>query len=105
MSKLYYFAHPYSGNPEENFRLANERTVKLIDAGWQIFSPIGHGHPIQVIKDRPCSEWMNLNYVIMSRCDGLILAPEWQKSKGCVLEREWFAKRGLPILEYDGLML
>jgi len=105
MSKLYYFAHPYSGNPEENFRLANERTVVLIENDWDVFSPISHSHPLQLIKDRPYDEWMELDNVIMSRCDGLILAPGWQKSKGCVLEREWFAKRGLPILEYDGLML
>lgn len=103
--KLYYFAHPYSGNPEENFRLANERTLKLLNAGYNVFSPITHSHPLQAIESHDYEFWMQLDEVIIPRCGGLILAPGWRKSKGCQSERDIFAKRGLPILEYAELTL
>jgi len=101
MPKLFYFAHPYSGNCEENFRLANERTIKLLNAGYHIFSPISHSHPLQMVQDNSYKFWLCLDKTIMSRCDGIILAPGWKDSKGCQVERKWFESMGLPILEYE----
>lgn len=99
--KLFYFAHPYSGNPEENFRLANERTLKLLNAGYNIFSPITYSHPLHVIEPHDYDFWMRLDRAIIPRCDGIILAPGWQGSKGCQLEADYFYKHGLPILAYS----
>ena len=45
MNKI-YLAIPYSYNPEESFRIANEVAAELMEEGYVVFSPISHSHPI-----------------------------------------------------------
>lgn len=95
---LWYFAHPYSASTKpgqiRNFELANERAIRLLDAGYMIFSPISHSHPLQEVKDSSRDYWISLDKCFMNRCDGLILAPGWKESKGCRIEKEYFEKTG-----------
>ena len=101
MPKLYYFSHPYTGNAEENFKLANARSLKLIKSGYYIISPITHSHPLDQLEKHDLKFWMNLDQVIMSHCDGIILAPNWETSKGCRLELRYFIKSDKEILKMD----
>lgn len=124
MSKgLYYFAHPYScmrdgeqigAGVEANFRICNYRAGELVKRGYNIFSPISQSHPIQ--KAHPdlakmCGTeegklWYALDNEFIERTDfdGIILAPNWESSTGCVNERKLFRSQGKPVLFYDNIV-
>ena len=114
---FYYFAHPYTardkdGNfvpeaEEANFQLCNQRAARLIEAGYNIYSPISHTHPIHraspVFLSRHEHEaWyeLDMEFLAKTQFDGIILAPGWEDSKGCRMEQEWFTEKGLEIKFY-----
>ena len=100
---LWYFAHPYTGDEDSNFRLCNWRAAQFISLGYNIFSPISHSHPIQrAAPDLAGDIWYTLDDQIIAACAfvGIILAPGWEHSRGCRHERRLFQQRGLPILTY-----
>ncbi len=121
-SGLWWFAHPYtcldsSGNPvlaaeEANFRLCCWRTAQLILRGYNVYSPVCHSHPIHMA----CAEfltrnehalWYRLDKDLLERATwtGIICAPGWQNSKGCVQEKAWFEQRGLPVQWWENIVV
>jgi len=99
---LWYFAHPYTGDEEQNFILANSRTQILMDMGYNILSPITYTHPLHTHKERDYDFWMELCLVLMKHCDGIIFAPGWKWSNGCNLEYE--QSTGKQILFYKDIV-
>jgi len=112
---LYYFAHPYTSKDkraeEANFRLCCIRSAKLIKRGYYVYSPICHTHPIHMawpefLNNDERDLWMDLDVLIIYRTkfDGIILAPEWEKSAGCTSERATFDSAQKPILLYEDII-
>lgn len=114
---IWYFAHPYTckdkdGNyvPEgedANFHLCNIRAAKLIEAGYNIYAPISHTHPIhraspEFLSRHEHEAWYQLDneFIDKTNWSGIILAPGWNKSSGCRAEKERIEKRGLPAILY-----
>ena len=118
---FYYFAHPYTcrdvtdekrvkyvpEGEQANFELCNQRAARLIEAGYNIYSPISHTHPIHrassVFLGRHEHEaWyrLDMEFIAKTQFDGIILAPGWENSKGCRMERDWFVEKGLKVLTY-----
>jgi len=119
---FFYFAHPYtckdltvpegvikyvSEGEQANFELCNQRAARLIELGYNIYSPISHTHPIHrassVFLARHEHEvWYALDneFIARTQFDGIILAPMWEKSSGCRDERRQFEERGLKVLTY-----
>jgi len=122
MSKgLWYMAHPYTakdanGNfvpeaEEANFNLANHRAAEMMKRGYNVYSPISHTHPIhracpEFLKNHEHEMWYGLDVELMERCnfDGIILAPGWEQSKGCMGEMKWMDKQGKVIHKYENLL-
>ena len=104
--KLYYFAHPYSSNPIDNFRLCVNKTARLLEAGFPVFSPIVYSHSVDMKKSHNKYFWENLDNLIIRKCDfaGIILAPGWEDSDGCRRERNLFKVQGKPVLFYSELI-
>lgn len=100
-NKLYYFAHPYTGDIEKNMELCTKRVNELLDYGWNIFSPLNHSHPLDVEKQRDPMKWYELDILFLKRCDGIILAPEWRESKGCMMEYGIARALGLEMYVYN----
>ena len=112
---LWYFAHPYTqkGNlkgEENNFELACIRSNELLKKGYLIYSPIVHSHPLHIrdiefVKNKEYKLWVDLDNRIIefTKFKGIILAPNWQTSKGCSAEYILFKKKGLKILFYEDL--
>ncbi len=101
-NNLWYFAHPYSKNPEENYGKCIIRTNYLLGLGLKIYSPIAMTHPLHKAKDRPYDFWINLDECFMGKCYGLILVKDqWQQSKGCCIEEEYFRNHDKPIIEIE----
>ena len=104
MDKLYYFAHPYTGDEANNYTLCCEHTNRLLDLGYHVFSPIVHSHPLDLLQSRPGGEWLELDEKILKCCDGLILAPHWGLSDGCRQEFWRALKAGQMVLFYRNII-
>jgi len=115
MKDLYYFAHPYTSKDKRaekaNFNLCCIRTAKLIEMGYYVYSPIAHTHPIHrawppFIEQDERDLWINLDNLIIHKTDfaGIILAPGWEKSRGCCEEKAMFKLMNKPILLYGDLV-
>ena len=118
--KLYYFAHPFTvldSNGARNraaeharFLRCAMRTGELIKRGFNVFSPICQFPPVEdacpefLMGGGP--DWLSLDMQIIERCrfDGIVLAPGWEKSAGCVAEMRAFVLAGLPVLYYADLV-
>ena len=118
---LYYFAHPYTVKDEDghyvyeaeeaNFNLANIRAGKLIEAGYLIYSPISHTHPIhatmpQFLARHEHQRWYEIDaeFIANANWRGIILAPLWETSTGCRGEKAIFEEHGKEILFYCDLV-
>ena len=102
--KLWYVAHPYSGNEYHNYLRALRATILLLDRGFVVFSPIVHSHPLDMYKKREPSFWYAQDLEILEKCDGIILCEGWEDSKGCRLEYSKAVKLKLEIRIYSEIM-
>jgi len=115
---FFYFAHPYTCRDKDgkfvpecehtNFQICNQRAARLFEAGYNIYSPISHTHPIHrasplFLARHEHEAWYNLDleFIAKTKFDGIILAPGWHRSKGCRLEKSWFDDKKLKILTYE----
>lgn len=102
LMKLYYFAHPYRGDKVNNFERSKVKSNKLLDLGYIIYSPVTQTHPWAMQKQRGDAYWMETFFpVIWERCDGIILAPGWEDSEGCCVEKKWFEDHDKEVLYYE----
>lgn len=107
---LWYFAHPYSvwkdgerdhEAEKRNFELCNVRAAVLLELRYNIVSPISHSYSIcQALPNGDGFDWYALDNLIIAKTDfrGIILAPGWENSKGCVDEKERFESLAKEVL-------
>ena len=117
---LWYFAHPYTVKDENgnyvqagedaNFQICNYRAGRLLARGYNIYSPISHTHPIHMASPlflgrHEHDMWYELDMDIIRNTDfdGIILAPGWMASKGCVAEKQAFEEMGKRVLYYENI--
>lgn len=101
-----YLACPYSHEDpqvrEQRFNEANICAGKLMDAGFIVYSPISHSHPIAVAHDLPkgWSFWGRIDETFVHFCTAVFILklPGWEESTGVKAEMELAAKYGKPIL-------
>lgn len=113
MSELVYLASPYTplGNhtSEERARLCEERfeqvcraAAKLMEAGYVVFCPIAHSHPIDKLFGKPGSGafWQRQDAPYLDFCGSMVVLtlPGWRESKGVAHEIMIAQTRGLPVL-------
>jgi hypothetical protein len=112
--KMWYLAHPYtaphSADIRKNVINANKIAAQLISKGIIVFSPISMTHYIHlqgVLEGYWEYEEQNLWYEFdehfMEKCDGIILAGDWQNSKGCKAEKNWFLERIKPVVVLEDI--
>jgi len=105
---LYYLAHPYSSPIDDGERLnainATHIAAKLLEAGYNVYSPLTHCHPINVIVKFSWEKWMEFDKMMMDRCDAIVLGKDWETSRGCKIERAHFEAMGKPIYIVDDLL-
>jgi hypothetical protein len=118
---LWYFAHPYSGYginkfriQEENWRKCLNRSCYLLSSGYPVFSPILHTHHAEIespyIQNMTSEEkhffFMKLDVTMIRKCNftGLILAPGWKLSRGCLIEYSQFLALRKQIVEYENIV-
>lgn len=104
---LWYLATPYAKYPfgkDTAARHASQLAAALMNNGVKAFSPIAHGHTIQLQGAVQGHDWwLAFDERIMATCAGIIVArmPGYHFSKGVEWETKWFQERGLPVLYLD----
>jgi hypothetical protein len=110
-NKLYYLATPYSKNESNkdmdekgaesyNYLRAVTYTNILISRGFLIFSPVVYTHYLHCEVERDYKFWIQYVDQIMERCDGIILAPNWELSEGCKRELKYFKEKNKQIFYF-----
>jgi nucleoside 2-deoxyribosyltransferase len=106
---LIYLATPYSKYPtgiEQAFIDAAALAACLLTHGVRCYSPIAHTHPIAIygnIDPRDHTIWMQVDKVMMRKCDALVIAQmeSWEISKGIGYEINYFLEAEKPIFYVD----
>lgn len=101
IDSFWYLASPYSKYPsghEAAYRAALEATTLLLKARVHVFSPIVHGHNLDI--DRLDHDfWMWIDTPFMAAAQGLIVlcARGWDCSQGVAIELATFRRAQKPI--------
>jgi len=82
--------------------------------GYVIYSPIAHTHSIQYatpgfMKQSGPEEhdyWieLDLEFIRRSGFTGIIMAPNWEESRGCRGEKDHFDQEGKKVLYYSDIV-
>ena len=106
MTDYWYLATPYTSYPygrNEAYHEACRAVAHCNKVGLEVFSPIVHSHPIEVLCTQDHAYWMARDKPFMDHAHGLIIVKMkgWEESKGIAAERELFKDRGLTIRLMD----
>lgn len=106
MIGYYYLASPYSkfdmGLGAAHI-VACQIAARLIRAGYSVYSPIAHTHPIAVhgeIDPRDHKIWLPVDAPLMNAAIGVFVAqiPGWRESLGVQHELAWFREQKRPVM-------
>jgi hypothetical protein len=101
-TKLIYLATPYS-KWDEGITMAyveaSKLTAKLLRAGYKVYSPIAHTHPIATygnVDPYDHAIWLPFDQIMMDKADVLFVAEMegWKTSKGVQHEITTFLRAG-----------
>lgn len=96
------YSHPCKQWEEIRFNLANIAAMTLINAGFVVFSPLSHSHPISLTQPGSSNThalWLGQDLYFLEWADVLaVLAiPGWVESYGVKWEGDWFRHNKKPI--------
>lgn len=109
MKGFFYLATPYTkwkGGIEDAYQMASREAARLLKAGFPVFCPIAHTHPMAVyggIDPLAHDIWLPADKPFMDAAIGLIVlrAEGWQESYGIGEEIKTFRAAGKPVLFID----
>lgn len=110
---MIYLAQPYTlyhVGREASFIEAARITAALVKRGYDVFSPIVHGHPLSEYADIPPEDWRfwdKINAPFIRLCDRcfVVTLAGWRDSRGVTHEIDAFRKAGKPISFVDPVRL
>ena len=85
-----YVAGPMTGIQDLNFPAFHAATATLRAAGHHVANPAE-------INPDPTAEWTDCMFEDLkqlSKCDGIVMLPGWEKSPGAQIERLWAGRTG-----------
>ena len=98
---LVYLAGPFRAasnwSQEQNIRRAEELALHVWQAGMACFCP--HTNTRFYQGAAPDEVWLAGDLEILSRCDAVLLTPDWQASVGATAEKAHAEKLGIPVFE------
>ncbi|AJW97579.1 hypothetical protein BM43_3190 [Burkholderia gladioli] len=88
-----YLAGPMTGIPDLNFPLFHAEASRLRGLGFEIVNPA----EINADKSRCWRDCMKADIRELVLCDGIVMLPDWERSKGARLEHHIALTLSLPI--------
>lgn len=99
--KLIYVSGPYSGDIDANIEKAAKIAAELWDAGHAVICPhLNTAHFELRCKVATYETYIAGDLLMVEACDGMVMVPGWEKSKGAVLEMEHAKAEGIPVWIY-----
>lgn len=97
---MLYLSSPYSGSDEvqeERYNATALATVRMIDMGAIVFSPIVHSHHLHKVLPLHYDKWIQYDLKVLRSCTrfGILMLNGWEFSNGVALEAYWAKKLGL----------
>ncbi len=90
----YYLAGPMSGIKDYNKPAFKRITKALRRQGFNILSPVETDN--KVPKDSKWADYLRKDLLLLAKCEGIILMPGWEDSRGARLEQSIVFALGLP---------
>jgi nucleoside 2-deoxyribosyltransferase len=104
---LVYVAGPYSGDTDEkvesNIVSARCIGIELWEMGHSVIVPHMNTAHFEKLSDVSWERFMEGDLDILSRCDCLVLTPDWRESKGACMEKEYAESLKIPVYVYPCL--
>jgi hypothetical protein len=100
---LVYIAGPYRGEIDHNIAQAREIAIKVWESGNVAICP--HLNTAHFELDCSCvdSDYLQGDLEIVARCDAVLLTPDWYKSIGAMIERNFAIDRHIPVYVYPDM--
>ena len=95
-----YVAGPYNGDTKQNIENAEKKSIELIRAGFAVITPHKNTAGYEKYEDGNISAqtWLDLDLVILARCDILYVLKNSENSKGTQAEIAFAEKHNIPIM-------
>jgi nucleoside 2-deoxyribosyltransferase len=110
--KLVYLAGPYSPlNKGENSFVQREDFINnsrraaiwCAENGIGYFSPhLNSAHFDAAVPHVDYEFWMEMDFLILGKCDALVLLNGWEHSLGAKRERDFALKNDIPVFQFIG---
>ena len=97
--KRVYLAGPMTGYPELNFPAFHREAARLRDKGFDVVNPAE-------INADPAAGWvdcMRADIRELVTCDGIVLMPGWEKSRGATLEHHIASALSLTVVDLESV--
>jgi hypothetical protein len=93
---LIYIAGPYRGDVDRSIQQAREIAIAVWEAGHVAICP--HLNTAHFEQDCDVSDAIYLirDLQILARCDACVFTPDWERSEGARMEREFCQEHGIP---------
>lgn len=97
-NRILYIAGPYSGDIAGNIFRAREVALEVWKYGDVALCPhLNTAHFEVYAPEITWEDYIAGDLIMLSRCDGIIMIPDWQRSRGAELERRYAADNGIPV--------
>lgn len=99
------YSHPDPAVRQERFEKVNSMAARLMQAGYLIFSPISHTHPIALAGGLPTGweYWQAYDRAVLKSCSAMLVYAlhGWRESKGVAGEIAIAQELGIPVRYVD----
>lgn len=94
-----YIAGPMTGYPDHNFPAFNAMAKNLRELGFEVVNPA------ELVEDttQPWEFYMRRDIPLLCQCDGIVLLPGWQHSRGAQLEQYIARALKMGAVQWNGL--
>jgi len=111
---LVYVSGKYSADPDstddadsqvlENIKLAGRVAGELWDKGHAVLCPhTNTNHFLVPVKNTTWEDYMRGDYMMIARCDAVVMLPNWETSRGARAELAYAEGLKIPIYYYPQL--
>lgn len=92
-----YISGPMTGYPDFNYPAFEAAAARLREAGFEVVSP-HEVNPADGVEH--AWEWyLRRDIVALMECDGVVVLPGWEKSKGARVETDLAGVLGMNVVE------
>lgn len=100
------YSHPNADIKQRRYEAICKVAAKLMEQGEQVFCPIAHSHPIEVIgmnQVRNGDFWLKQDFAILKHAEMLVVCmmPGWGESHGIKAEVQFANDNKIPVAYID----